>query len=207
MGCGLELCWEQCWSRRDVSVSAKLGLHHWDLLCSSPQPARGLGAHKDSGGTQLGQLSPTDPRGISNPMASCSAYRAGGRRRRGDVQSSGICLPQPPSHEMEPCFPGDGWAPACGKWLKNTLLCLYAQLLFSLLNCLYPQVFFPILFPIPLQGTAFNHDRHKLKHRKLNLNIRNHTISTGNFQPQQLHGSVISNTFVVHIYEYYQHNI
>ena len=52
---------------------------------------------------------------------------------------------------MEPCFPGDGWTPACRWEVVNeflVLLCLRAQLLFYLLNCLYlnPRVFSLLVF-------------------------------------------------------------
>ena len=47
---------------------------------------------------------------------------------------------------MEPCFPGDGWTPACRWEVVNeflVLFCLHAWLLLYLLNCLYlnPRVF------------------------------------------------------------------
>ena len=47
---------------------------------------------------------------------------------------------------MEPCFPGDGWIPACWWGAVNEFLilpCLSEQLLLYLLNCLYlnPWVF------------------------------------------------------------------
>ena len=55
---------------------------------------------------------------------------------------------------MEPCFPGDGWTPACPWEVVNeflVLLCLHARLLLYLLNCSYlnPWVLhsFPILPP------------------------------------------------------------
>ena len=45
----------------------------------------------------------------SYPMTSCSAYKAGGRRRKGvGVWSDGVCLPKSLLCVMEPCFPGDG---------------------------------------------------------------------------------------------------
>ena len=36
-------------------------------------------------GTQVGQLTPTDQRDILDHMASCSTYKAGGRRRKGGM--------------------------------------------------------------------------------------------------------------------------
>ena len=47
------------------------------LSCSSPHPTRSWE------GTQPGQLTPTDPRGVPAHMASCSAHRAGGEGGRG----------------------------------------------------------------------------------------------------------------------------
>ena len=122
------------------------------LLLTPPHQRLGWGYTRSWEATQLGQRTPTDQRDIPYHMTSCSAYRAGGRRRKGgDIWSDGICLPKSPLRVTEPCFPGDGWAPACRWEVVNeflVLLCLRAQLFLYLLNCLYlsPRVFSLLLF-------------------------------------------------------------
>ena len=87
---------------------------------------------------------------------------------------------------MEPCFPGDGWTPACPREVVTeflVLLCLCAWLLLYLLNCLYlnPQVLSLSLFrfspPSHCRGVsewlcgaelpAGVKPRHKFAHRKV----------------------------------------
>ena len=53
------------------------------LLLTPPHQQEGWGCTRTWEGTQLGQLTPTDQRDIPHHMASCSAYKAGGRRRKG----------------------------------------------------------------------------------------------------------------------------
>ena len=72
--------------------------------CTEPRPSlprtpphqrAGWGCTRSWEGTQLGQLTPTDQRDVPHHMASHSAYRAGGRRRKwGHIQSDGVCLPK-----------------------------------------------------------------------------------------------------------------
>ena len=52
------------------------------LLLTPPHQWVGWGGTSSWEGTQPGQLTPTDPRHIPDHMTSCSAYRAGGRRRK-----------------------------------------------------------------------------------------------------------------------------
>ena len=89
-----------------------------------------------------------------------SVYSWGKKEEQGDIQSDGDCLPKEWLRVIEPCFPGDGWTPAC-RWEVVTefliLLCLCMWLLFCLLNWFYlnPWLFSLLLFwpsPIPLGG-------------------------------------------------------
>lgn len=64
----------------------------------------------------------TDRRAIPAQMALCPAVAAGGRRRKGDLWSDGICLSQP--RMLEPCSRMTGHLAAHGKWGMNFLLCL-----------------------------------------------------------------------------------
>lgn len=52
------------------------------LLHTQLQGGAGTGARAQEG-AQQGQLIPADPKDIPSQMASCSAYKAGGRRRKG----------------------------------------------------------------------------------------------------------------------------
>ena len=79
------------------------------LLLTPPHQRVGWGCTRSWEGTWLGQLTPTVQRDIPYHMVSCSAYTAGGRRRKGgDIRSGGVCLPKSSLGVMEPCFPGDG---------------------------------------------------------------------------------------------------
>ena len=53
------------------------------LLLTAPHQRGGWGCTRSWEGTQPGQLTPTDQRDIPYRMASCSAYKAGRRRRKG----------------------------------------------------------------------------------------------------------------------------
>ena len=53
------------------------------LLLKPPHQRVGWGCTRGREGTQPGQLTPTDQRAIPYHMTSCSAYKAGGRRRKG----------------------------------------------------------------------------------------------------------------------------
>lgn len=83
------------------------------------------------------------PKDIPHCVTSCWAYRARGRRRE---HSEWWCLPSQAPIAREPCFPGDGWNPACLWEVVNGLHVLLWWLLwlsFCLLNFLYlkPRVF------------------------------------------------------------------
>lgn len=51
-----------------------------------------------------GKLIPDDQKDAPYHMASCSACRAGGRRKKGDVWSVDICLPKSPLPMLQLCF-------------------------------------------------------------------------------------------------------
>ena len=53
------------------------------LLLPPPHQRGGWGGTKSWEGTQPGQLTPTDPRGIPDHRMSCLAIKAGGRRKEG----------------------------------------------------------------------------------------------------------------------------
>ena len=53
------------------------------LLLTPPHQQGGWGGTRSWEGTQPGQLTPTDPRDSPDHMTSRSAYKAGGRRRKG----------------------------------------------------------------------------------------------------------------------------
>jgi len=124
------------------------------LLLVLPHQQVGWGCTRSREGTQSGQPTPAGQTDMPYGMTSCSAYKVGARRRKkGDVQSDGVCLPKSPLHMMEPCCPGDGWTSACHWEAVNeflVLLCLCAHLLLYPLNCLYlnPQIFSFLLFQL-----------------------------------------------------------
>lgn len=112
------------------------------LFCFSPHPPE-KGAQKDWEGTQPGQLTPADCRGISHNMAPCSAYKAGRRRR--EHSQWHICLPDSLLHVMEPSFPGR-WVSVYPQNIVDkffVLFCFCAWLLIPVSNSLYlnPWVF------------------------------------------------------------------
>ena len=57
--------------------------------------------------TQPGQVTPSDQRDIPYHMTSCSASKAGGKKKkRGNVCGNGVCLPKKTLHILRPSFPG-----------------------------------------------------------------------------------------------------
>ena len=135
-------CFRYCWAALTQSQG---------LFCSPPHQRAGWGCTRSWEGTQPGQLTPTAQRDIPYHRTPCSAYKAGGRRRKGGTLGvMAFCLPKQLLHAMEPCFPRGGWTPACRWEAANeflALLCLCAQLLLYL-NCLYLnlRVFSLLLF-------------------------------------------------------------
>ena len=98
------------------------------LLLTPPHQRAGWGCRSSWEGTQLWELTPAGQRDFPYRTVSRSAYKAGGKKEEGgNVQNYSTCLPQSPLHVMEPCFPGDGWTPACPWEALNeflVLLCL-----------------------------------------------------------------------------------
>ena len=95
------------------------------LLLTPPHQRAGWGCTRNWEGTQSGQLSPTDQRDIPYHMTSCSAYKAGGKRRNGGTFRGMVFV-----------FPSNGYAwwspaflemaehlPAHGKEQINSLFC------------------------------------------------------------------------------------
>ena len=79
------------------------------LLLTPPHQPAGWGYARSRAGTQLGQLTPADPRDVPCHTASCSAYKAGGGRRKGGTSRvMALCLPKYLLSVTEPCCPGDG---------------------------------------------------------------------------------------------------
>jgi len=64
------------------------------LLLVPPHQQVGWGCTRSWEGTQLGQLTSGDQRDVPYRMTSWSATKAGRRRRKGDIQSDGTCLPK-----------------------------------------------------------------------------------------------------------------
>lgn len=90
-------------------------------------------------GTRARQLTPTDPRNIPGHMASCSVYKAGGRRKWG---MSGVMVFVIPNHHYmwwSPAFLEMAeHLPAGGKWGVDPLLCFVCvQFFLYLLNHVY----------------------------------------------------------------------
>lgn len=94
---------------------------------------------------------PLIKRDISDHLVSCSAPRAGERRRKGDFWSDCICVPKSPLLMMRPSSPGDGWTPAC-PWeaVKEflVLLCTCAEFCFvyETIFISIHKVFFLLIF-------------------------------------------------------------
>ena len=81
-------CFSCCWAVPTQSQG---------LFCFSTPPHQrvGWGCTRSWEGTQLGQLTPTDQRDIPYHMTSWSAYKAGGRRRKGGTFGvMAFCLPK-----------------------------------------------------------------------------------------------------------------
>lgn len=86
-------------------------------------------------------------------MASCAAYRAGGRRKERNTQNDGVCLPKLLSEETRPGFPRDDRTPACPQeMMKEFLILLFLCVAFAppvKLSLSQPMSFFLwILCPI-----------------------------------------------------------
>ena len=112
-------------------------------------------------GTQPGQLTPSDQRDIPYYMASCSAYKAGGRRRTGRLfglmefvfSSNYYAWWSPAFLEMAEHLPADG------KWWRNSLFCfacmrsfcfIYSTVFISIHE--FSHFYLLILCPIPAGG-------------------------------------------------------
>lgn len=74
-----------------------------------------LRGHKELGGTQLGQLTLTDQRDIPDLMTSCSAYKAGGEKKKEGTFRVMVLFPQvavacdnPASLEITEHLPASG---------------------------------------------------------------------------------------------------
>ena len=107
------------------------------LLLPPPHQRAGWGGTRSWEGTQPGQLTPTDPREIPHHTTSCSACKAGGRRRKGGRSEWWRLSSQVPVRR-DGALLSWRWLNTChGKWGINSLLCLCVWLLLSLLNCLY----------------------------------------------------------------------
>ena len=105
------ICAENSVDNTGMFVTAEQCLHRAKAFSAShpTPPVSRQGVHKELGGDTARTADPNDQRDIPYHMTSRSAYKAGGRRRkRGDIQSDGVCLPKSPLCVMEPCFPGDG---------------------------------------------------------------------------------------------------
>jgi len=79
------------------------------LLLTPPHQRAGWGCTRDWKGTRPGQLALTDQRDIPCHVASCSTYKAGGRRRNGGTFRNMVFL----SNGYTPCSPGEGSTPSC----------------------------------------------------------------------------------------------
>ena len=88
---------------KTVLIMQRCFRYHWAVLTQSQglfcfshhtPPASRLGVHKKLGGDTARTADPTDQREIPCHMMSCSAYKAKGRRRKGDIKSDGTCLPK-----------------------------------------------------------------------------------------------------------------
>ena len=133
--CALDLVWEQCWQHTDGFCCC------WVMFVLSQElfTFSGPASERAGGAWETGRGYSQD----SWPEPAKEVFH----------WHYGICLPEAPLHVLEPCFPGDGRAPAC-PWEavhgSLVLLCLRARLLLYLLNCSYlnPRVLHP--FPILL---------------------------------------------------------
>lgn len=120
---------------------------HRGFFCSSPHQWDGSRCTPGWDGAQPGWLTPTDHGHTDIPywMVPCSVYRAGGEGEKEWCSEDGDFLSKSLLWVMEPCFPGNGWTPAChGMCWMNFLFffpCVWPLL--SQLNCLdlKPQTF------------------------------------------------------------------
>ena len=79
-------CFRYCWAALTQSQG---------LFCSPPHQRAGWGCTRSWEGTQPGQLTPTAQRDIPYHRTPCSAYKAGGRRRKGGTLGvMAFCLPK-----------------------------------------------------------------------------------------------------------------
>lgn len=106
------------------------------LLLTSHQWA-GWRCTRSQEGTQLVQVTPHTQRNILYHMASCSAYRASGRSKQGNIQSDGVCVPKSLLRVIELGFLGVVWTPPYPWAMVNDLLCLCARLLLYLWNSFF----------------------------------------------------------------------
>lgn len=107
------------------------------FFCSSPHQWDGSRCTPGWDGTQPGWLTPTDHGHTDIPywMVPCSVYRAGGEGEKEWCSEDGDFLSKSLLWVMEPCFPGNGWTPAChGMCWMNFLffICLCVAFVFSI---------------------------------------------------------------------------
>ena len=131
------------------------------LSCFSPHQRVGCGCTRSWERTRPGQLTTSDQRDTPDRTMSCSAIKAGGRRRKERPEGFGVMAFIFPSHRYtwrSPAFLGMA---ACRWKMLNeflALLCLCVWLLLYPLNCLYLNPRFCtfallILSPIPPWGS------------------------------------------------------
>jgi len=100
------------------------------LFCSSHRPtSEQAGGAQEAGRGHSWDSWPSWLKGYLIPSdITLSNKNRGGRRRKGRTfEVMVFCLPKQSLHVMEPCFPGDGWTPACRWEAVNEfpiLLCL-----------------------------------------------------------------------------------
>ena len=119
-------CFRYCW--------AVLTQSRPFLLLTPPHQRVGWGCTRSWEGTQLGRLTPTDQRDIPYHMMSCSAYKAGRRRRKGGDTFGVMAFVLPSNCQAwwSPAFLEMAeHLPADGKWWMNSLLCFACACGFS----------------------------------------------------------------------------
>jgi len=135
----LDLCRKQCWQYRDLVVTAEqclYGVKAFSASHSTPLVSR-LGLHKKLTGDTAGTDDPSWPKGYSMAYDVMLTLKREGKKKE-------------PLWVVEPCFPGDGWTPACrGEAVNEFLifLCLCEWLLFYLLICLFLSHGFSHFYP------------------------------------------------------------
>ena len=108
------------------------------LLLTSPHQRVGWGCTRSWEGTQLGQLTQLTKWILHNIQHHAQHTKQGEEEGRGGTFRVMALVFR--CYMMEPCFPGEGWTPACWWEVVNEfliLLCLHVQLLLYLLNCLF----------------------------------------------------------------------